>query len=448
METQQRRGRGCGILVFLFALAVGVAAGGGAVWAHFTGRLTPLYHRLGLHAAHEAPGQAGGASPGAGAHAGHGGMGPAPGAGGGEPSRVPGYSVVKITPERQQLIGVRTGKVERGRLLMSIRAVGIIEPDQTRLRRVHTRISGWVTKLHVDFVGQNVKKGDPLLELYSPDLLQTQLDYLLALENWESLGKSAASRRLVDAARRRLELYDVPADEIERLNKTRKARDTLQLRAPISGRVLARNVREGSYVQPVEDLYRIADLSVVWLQAKLYQYELPHIEVGQPVRVVLPSGPNVEIPGKVSFVEPTLQEAVRTVNVRVALDNPKGALRPGMYADLLIAHDMGSGLLVPESGLLRTGERSLAFRVLDGNRFEPVEVRLGSRFKDHFEVLGGLKEGDEVVTSAAFLIDSESRLKSATGAMGGHQHGAKPDKPKAPEAPAKGKHKGHEGHDH
>jgi Cu(I)/Ag(I) efflux system membrane fusion protein len=256
----------------------------------------------------------------------------------------------------------------------------------------------------------------------------------------------------VDAARRRLELYGVPDDEIARLNKARKARDTLQLRAPIGGRVLVRNVREGSYVQPAEDLYRIADLSVVWLQAKVYQYELPHITVDQPVRVIVPSGPDMEARGKVSFVEPVLQEAARTVNVRVELANPKEVLRPGMYADLLIDHDMGPGLLVPESGLLRTGERSLAFRVLPGHRFEPVEVRLGPRFKDQFQVRGGLEEGDEVVTSAAFLIDSESRLKSALGAMGSHQHGSQADRPMPARGPAKGgkakdRHKGHEGHE-
>jgi Cu(I)/Ag(I) efflux system membrane fusion protein len=452
MTLRQHRSARNTVTVIL-ALMLGAAAGAGGTWAHLTGHLAPLYHTLGLHSAHQSsPDHAGGMA--MGGHAGHGG-GAGPNMGEGEPSQVPGYAVVKISPERQQLIGVRTGKVKRGRLEMSIRAVGIIEPDQTRLRRVHTRISGWVTKLHVDFVGQKVKKGDPLLELYSPELLQTQLDYLLALENWESMGKQAAQRRLVDAARRRLELYDVPADEIEQLNKTRKARDTLQLRSPISGLVLARNVREGSYVQPAEDLYRIADLSVVWLQAKVYQYELPHIEVGQPVRVILPAGPDVEIRGKVSFVEPVLQEAARTVNVRVELDNAKNLFKPGMYADLVIDHDMGSGLLVPESGLLRTGERSLAFRVLPGHRFEPIEVKLGARFKEQFQVLGGLKEGDEVVTSAAFLIDSESRLKSATGAMSGHQHGSKPDKPTAAEKPAdmdkgheghKG-HKGHEGHE-
>jgi Cu(I)/Ag(I) efflux system membrane fusion protein len=391
---------------------------------------------------------------------------------------VPGYSVVTITPEKQQAIGVRTGKVERGRLKMSVRAVGIIEPDQTRLARVHTRISGWVTKLHVNFVGQNVKKGDPLLELYSPELLSTQHDYLIALESWESQGKTEPQRRLVDATRRRLELWGVPADEIEELERTRKPHEALRLRATLSGRVLERNVQEGSYVEPAADLYRIADLSVVWVQAKVYQYELPHIEVGQPVQVSLPVRPDVRLEGKVSFIEPVLQEATRTVKVRVAVDNSNDLFKPGMYADLVIDHDMSqsprsveaastfgvlgssvgpgsflavsalmaarTGLLVPESGLLRTGERNLAFRILPGSRFEPVEVRLGGRFEERFEVLAGLNEGDEIVTSAAFLIDAESRLKSATAAMGGHQHSAPPKKPET----TPDDHKGHEHHQH
>jgi Cu(I)/Ag(I) efflux system membrane fusion protein len=225
-------------------------------------------------------------------------------------------------------------------------------------------------------------------------------------------------------ARRRLELWGVPADEIRELEKSRKARETLTLPAPISGRVLERNVLEGARVEPEMELYRIADLSVVWLQAKIYEYELPHIEIGQPVGIILASQPDKETKGKVSFVEPVLQETTRTVKVRVTIDNPKDKFKPGMYADLVIAHDMGEGLLVPESALLRTGVRNLAFRVLPGNRFEPVEVTLGPyQFNERFQVSTGLSEGDEIVTSAGFLIDAESRLKSATAAMTGHQHG-------------------------
>jgi Cu(I)/Ag(I) efflux system membrane fusion protein len=354
-------------------------------------------------------------------HAGHGGM-SMPATANGRPSKIPGYAIVEISPERQQLIGVRTGTVKKDRLLMSLLAVGIIEPDQKRLARLHTRISGWVTKVYANFIGQNVKKGDPLLEIYSPDLLTTQEEYLTALGSGQS--------SLAAIARRRLELWEVPADEIQDLEKTKKARETLVLRSPISGRVLERNVLEGARVEPTTELYKIADLSVVWLQAKIYEYELPHIEIGQPVRIRLTSQPAREIRGQVDFIEPVLQETTRTVNVRVSLNNPKDELKPGMYADLTIDHDMGEGLLIPESAVLRTGTRNLVFQVLPGNHFEPVEVKLGPyQFKERFQVLAGLSEGDEIVTSAGFLIDAESRLKSATSAMGGHQHGATMQQP-------------------
>jgi Cu(I)/Ag(I) efflux system membrane fusion protein len=415
--------------------------------AHFGGHLTPLYHTLGLHWAHATTDQPVQGSEAAHAgHAGHGGM-SMPKTGSGEPSGIPGYSIVQIEPERQQLIGVRTGKVQRDRLLMSIRAVGIIEPDQTRLARIHTRISGWVTKVLVNFVGQNVKKGDPLLEIYSPDLLATQEEYLNAVEGGQ--------KSLAAMARRRLELWGVPADEIRELEKSRKARETLTLPSPISGRVLDRNVLEGARVEPEMELYRIADLSVVWLQAKIYEYELPHIEIGQAVEIILASQPDKEIKGKVSFVEPVLQETTRTVKVRVTIDNPKDEFKPGMYADLVIAHDMGEGLLVPESAVLRTGVRNLVFRVLPGNRFEPVEVTLGAyQFNERFQVLSGLSENDEIVTSAGFLIDAESRLKSATSAMSGHQHGSNvsPSKKSPLPAPKAGEEKKagaeHEHHHH
>jgi Cu(I)/Ag(I) efflux system membrane fusion protein len=419
METNQEPKSGCVSRVLL--LVVGMVVGGGLVGAHFGGALTPLYHQLGWHSAHEEGGHASGS--GTDAHAGHSGMGMTQ-QGGGEPSNVPGYAIVKITPDRQQFIGVRTAKVERDRLLMSIRAVGIIEPDQTRLYRIHTRVSGWITKVYVNFVGQNVKKDDTLVEIYSPDLLQGQLDYLLTLETWEAQGKSEAQKRLVDATRRRLELWGVSAADIEQLNKTRKASDTLKLRSPSKGRVLERNVQEGSYVEPAADLYRIADLSVVWLQAKVYEYEMPHIELNQPVRIAVLSQPGVQIQGKVSFIEPVLQEVTRTVKVRVVLDNPADEFKPGMYADLVFDHDMGEGLLVAESAVLRTGERDLVFRVLPGNRFEPVAVKLGARFEGRYQVLAGLKEGEAIVISAGFLIDAESRLKSATAGMAGHQHGS------------------------
>jgi Cu(I)/Ag(I) efflux system membrane fusion protein len=420
MDTKAKSGASWLARVLLFL--AGLALGGGLVAAHFGGLFTPLYHKLGLHSMHEDGEQAAGGSSAAGGHAGHGGMAMTPSSGG-EPSSIPGYSIVKITPDRQQLIGVRTGRAVRDRLRMSIRAVGIMEPDQTRLFRIHPRVSGWITKVHVNFVGKEVKQGHTLVEIYSPDLLQTQLDYLLALDSWKSQGKTEDRKRLVDSTRRKLELYGIAAEDIEALDKTGKASDTLKLRSPVTGRVLDRNVQEGSYVEPNTDLYKIADLSVVWLQAKVYEFEMPHIEMDQAVQISVLSQPGAKIEGKVSFIEPVVQEMTRTVNVRVALENPKNEFKPGMYATLEFKHDMGEGLLIPESAVLRTGLRDLVFRVLPGNRFEPVSVKLGARFEDRYEVQEGLREGDEIVTSAGFLIDAESRLRAATAGMTGHQHG-------------------------
>jgi Cu(I)/Ag(I) efflux system membrane fusion protein len=403
------------------------------VSAHFSGLFTPLYHALGLHDSPPAAGEEAMAGKG---HAGHGGM--AKPAGSGEPSKVPGRTIVTIPQERQQLIGVRTGKVQRDRLLMDIRAVGIVEPDQTRLARIHSRISGWVAKVKVNFIGQDVDKGDPLLEIYSPDLLVTQEEYLAALKRLGKGNDDKAQDRFVKSTLRRLELSGVAQQEIDELKKTGKARDTLLLRSPIKGRVLDRRVVEGSYIEPTVELYQIVNLSTLWAQAKVYEYELPHVEVGQRVHVTFRSLPGKMVHSKVAFVEPIVQEMTRTTKVRVVLDNSEGLFRPGMYADLTIDHDMGKGLLVPETALLRTGERAIAFRVLSGGRYEPVEVVPGTRFGERFQVLKGLAEGDTVVTSAVFLIDAESRLKSAVGSMAGHQHGSKKE-------PVKEDHSGHNG---
>jgi Cu(I)/Ag(I) efflux system membrane fusion protein len=402
-------------LTLLAVLAVGLVIGASAVYAHFSGFFGPVYHLVGLHEMAKQAEQHQHAGSDAMSHTGHGGM--AMPTEKGEPSQVSGYSIVKITPERQQLIGVRTGSVQRDRLIMSIRTVGIVEPDQTRLARIQTRIKGWVTKVHVNFVGQLVQKGDPLLEVYSPDLLSSQDQYLIALASLERMPEDKQQRRLVESSRRRLELLGVSSKELEQLDHDRTSQETLTLRAPITGRVLERHVLEGSYVEPAMELYQVADLSVVWLQAKIYEHELPHIEPNQPVLVTLPSQPDKLVNGKVSFVEPLLQETTRTVKVRVVIDNQDELLKPGMYADLRIEHDMGEGLLVSESAVLRTGERAIAFRALSGGRFEPIEVKLGSRFGDRFEVLSGLQAEDKVVTSGNFLIDSDSRLKAAVGGM-------------------------------
>ena len=420
---------------------LGAVLGGGIVAAHFTGRLAPLYHKLGWHAlaAQSAPStsqdhdgnkmggddeMAGMDMSGGDKSNGMSGM-SMPGMDHSQhkaaKEAVPGHVMVQLSDARQQLIGVKTGRVEKDKLLMSIRAVGIVEPDQTRLKRVQTRISGWVTKVFVNYVGQDVKQDDPLLEVYSPNLLSTQEEYLVALAQ-EPRTAGGGEPKLAHIARRRLELLGVPEDEIDNLAKTKKPRDTLMLRAPINGVVLERTVLEGNYIEPSTDLYRIADLSVVWLQAKIYEYELPHIELGQPVTVTLLSDATAEFEGKVSFVEPIVQEKTRTVKVRIEIQNHDERLKPGMYADLKIDHDMGQGLLIPDSAVVRTGEHGIAFRALKDGWFEPVEVTIGGRFGKRIEVLSGLTEGEKILTSAVFLIDSESQMR-ASSSGGAHHHG-------------------------
>lgn len=420
------------------AALLGAIGGALLTYAHFSGRLNHLYHRLGWHAlaGHVSTETSRSRDANAGGHE-HAGAQPAASAhvhdhaamqgmempeADSQPTAVPGHVTVTVSAQRQQLIGVKIGKVVRDRLVMSIRAVGIIEPDQTRLARVQTRVQGWVTKVHVNYVGQDVKRGDPLLDVYSPELLSTQQEYLIALAQRRRDQAEGVKRSLAQSALRRLQLLGVPDDEIAELEKTQEPRDTLTLRSPITGRVLERNVLEGNYVEPSTELYRIADLSVLWLQAKIYEYELPHIQVGQTAVVSLLADPTSQFEGKIAFVEPIVQELTRTVKVRVEIPNPDDLLKPGMYADLKIEHDMGEGLLVPDSAVLRTGERAIAFRALEGGRFEPVAVALGGRFGDRLEIRSGLAEGDHVLVSGNFLIDSESQLKASAAGGGGHHH--------------------------
>lgn len=424
-------------LRFFIGMLLGFSLGGAVATAHFSGRLAPLYHKLGWDALADKTAEGPSNK-----RAGHETAEHAEGSGMNMPGMDmagmdmagmdrspsqqqsdarPDHAMVTLSEARQQLIGVRTGRVQRDELVMKIRAVGIIEPDQTRLARVQTRIRGWVTQVFVNYVGQQVKPDDPLLEIYSPELFSTQQEYLIALGAKPREGVAGESN-LLKAARRRLELAGVPKDEIDKLHRTRKAGDTLLLRAPIGGVVLNRNVLEGNYVEPSTELYRIADLSVVWLQAQIYEYELPHVEIGQAVAVSLLSDETAEFQGKISFIEPIVQKKTRTINVRVEIPNRDERLKPGMYADLKIEHQMGQGLLIPDSAVVRTGERGIAFRALAGGRFEPVEVSLGGRFGQRLEVLSGLKAGEKILTSAVFLIDSESQMR-ASAAGGGHHHG-------------------------
>jgi len=333
-------------------------------------------------------------------------------------SEISGYSAVTIEPGLQQRIGVTVEEVTKQPLEMSVRTVGIVRPNETKMARIHLRTEGWVEELFVNFTGQEIQKGDPLLSIYSPEFLTTQQDYLTARKAERTTERRDTQSSLASGALRRLQLWRVPREEIDELERSGKPRETLTLRSPISGTVLKKDVIEGDYITAEQELYVLADLSNVWVQAKIYEYELPHVELEQPATVTLPSLPDREFSGKVVFVQPVVEQEARTIQVRIELPNEDRLLKPDMFANVEIAHSMGEGLLVPTSAVILTGERNLAYRVEPKNRFVPLEVTISHfKFGDHFHVLEGLHAGDKVVTSANFLIDSESRLRFGGGSM-------------------------------
>src|SRR5450631_666244 len=347
-----------------------------------------------------------------------------------------GYADIDVNQDVQQRIGVTTGKVEQTSLTMSIRAVGIVRPDETRVAHVHLKTEGWVEKLFVAYNGQKVRAGEPMLSIYSPTFFAAQREFLSALRVAKSgLDSEGDQKATVATARRRLELWDIPKDEIGRLEQTGNPGKSLLLRSPISGTVLQKTAFAGQYVTVQDDLFVVADLSTVWMQAKIFQYELPHVAIGMPATVSFPASSQRTLIGRVVFIDPVVDEMSRSVQVRIELPNPSETLLPGMFGDVVISHAMGSGLTIPASAVIRTGERDVAFRVLSDGRFAPVVVKISpTRFADRFEVLEGLNAGDKVVTSGNFLIDSESRLEAGAGSMADMPGMAAPAKADSPEA--------------
>jgi Cu(I)/Ag(I) efflux system membrane fusion protein len=332
---------------------------------------------------------------------------------------VPQHADLTIGPEIQQRIGVTLGKVKNAPLEVKIRTVGIVRPDETKMTNVQLKTEGWVEALFVNYTGQRVKKGDPLLSIYSPAFLTTQQDYLRARSASGAAGV-LPDQSLYQSALERLRLWDVPADEISRLERTRHPMRTLTLRSRVTGTVIEKKAFVGQQVTAGEVLYTLADLSTVWVQAKIYENELAHISVGQPATISLAVLPEKKFEGKVVFIAPVLDQTARTVEVRIALPNPRDEIKPNMFASVELTHPMGEAVLVPTSAVIRTGERDIAYRVEGDDRFVPVEVKIApDQFGDNFQVLSGLKAGEVVVTSANFLIDSESRLQSGGGNMAG-----------------------------
>lgn len=343
------------------------------------------------------------------------------------PEEAPG--AVYISPARQQLIGVRTGPVVRRPVQKVLRTVGIVAVDETLIHHIHTRISGWVRHVYINFTGQFIQKGETVLDIYSPDVLATEQEYVLALRLRDSLQDAdpEARRQAEQAVRdalQRLRLWDIPPDEIDRLERTRQPAEVVHIRTDMTGYVMDLNVRHGMYVTPEMEIYKIADLRRVWVQIVVYESDLEFVQVGQAVRVTARSYPDRAWTGVVDYVYPDVDPQTRTVKVRLSLPNPGYILKPGMYVDAELQRDLGEQLVVPVEAVIDTGVRQYVFVVREGHYFEPRAIRTGARVEDGYVVLEGLQEGDVVVTSAQFLIDSESQLKAALEAFTAHgEHG-------------------------
>jgi Cu(I)/Ag(I) efflux system membrane fusion protein/cobalt-zinc-cadmium efflux system membrane fusion protein len=329
--------------------------------------------------------------------------------------------VVVIDSATVQNIGVRTAPVERRDLARLVRAAGRVAYDERLVTHVHTKVQGWVEKLLVDFVGQAVERGQPLLEIYSPELVATQEELLLAARYRDATAESpfedvqGGGAALFSATQRRLALWDVPRRDVERLLRTGEVKRTLTLYAPASGVVTRLGVRSGMEVKPNSNLYTIADLSKVWVLADVYEYELPWLEVGQKAKVELSYLPGEPIEGELTYIAPFLDPKTRTAEVRLELDNAEGRLKPGMFGNAVISGTPRPGVLtIPTSAVIRSGTRTVVIVSLGDGRFEPRDIALGLDSGDGwFEVRTGLREGELVVVSSQFLIDSESNLQEA-----------------------------------
>ena len=347
------------------------------------------------------------------------------------PATIPDGEGVYISPERQQLIGVRTAKVARQALESTIRTVGVIAYDETRVAEIHTKITGWVENVTVDFVGKQIRKGQPLFRIYSPDLVATQREYLLALKADRQLSASAipetrdGARSLLEATRQRLRLWDVTDAQIDALAASGEPQRTLTVYSPSTGIVLERNAFSGQYLTPEMAAFKIADLSTLWVMGQVFEYELGRIRLGQRATIELPYGQGAKaLNGRITFIYPDVDPETRRAKVRIELPNPGLDLKPGSFVTVLVNLGGGDQLVVPQEAVIDTGDAQYVLLARPGGFFEPRPVKVGAASGQFYPVFSGLEPGDLVVTSAQFLIDSETNLQAAMQSMVGHGHAA------------------------
>ncbi len=329
-------------------------------------------------------------------------------------SEVGGRIQVKISPERQQLIGIKTAPVKSLPIHKLIRAVGRVDYAEPNISIVNLKFDGWVEKLYVDSTGRAVRKGEPLFDIYSPELVSAQQEYLIALKAGKTLGDASS---ILKSAREKLRFWGVTDSQVEELGGTGQFKKTVTVFSQGSGIVIEKNIVQGQKIMAGENLFKIADLSRVWILGEVYEYELPFIKTGQEAKISLSSYPGESFAGKIIYIYPYLKPETRTNQVRIEVANPGLKFKPEMFANLEIHVDYGTRLTVPADAVLDAGDTKIVFVAKGDGYFEPREVKLGVRGEDVYEVLGGVSDGENVVTSANFLIDSESSLKAALNRM-------------------------------
>ncbi len=340
-------------------------------------------------------------------------------------------SIITIDPVTIQNMGVRIAPVVRQDINRTIRTVGLVEYDEPTQYSVNAKVNGWIERLYINQTGQQVRKGQPLLDIYSPELLSAQEEFLLAVKNHAGVANNRfpeiaeGAKRLLEASRRRLQLWDISDRQVDALEKTGQVFKTMTLYAPYSGIVTLKMVNEGGYLKPGMELFRIADISKVWVIADIYEYELPWVKTGQSAKIILPYAGGREIAAEISYIYPYVEPKTRTIKARMEIANPDFELKPEMYVNVRIETEpVRAALTVPSEAILNTGEKQTIFIALGDGKFEPRQVLIGAQSDDGYTVIReGLLAGERVVVSAQFMLDSESKLREAIRKM------LEPDKP-------------------
>ena len=344
---------------------------------------------------------------------------------------VPGRISISLSPEKRQMIGLSLTKVEKRELARTIRSTAVLLHDETRYARIAPRFGGWVRKLNVNFTGAPIQKGQPLFSVYSPELFSSENEYLIALRGIKQMKADAleeqriTSTNMLATARRRLELWQIDDEEIRALEQRGTASDEMLFRSPISGHVVEKAAIEGKAFMAGEALYEVADLSHLWIEAWIYESDLPLMKVGLKGTVTFPNLGNKMYKTAITFLYPHIDPQTRRGRVRLELDNTEHLLRPDMWATVTFEVPLGEKVLIPASAVIDTGQRFIAFVDGENEHLQPRELKVGYKTNNDYEVLEGVKEGENVVTRALFLVDSESQLKAAIAGMeksGGHQH--------------------------